>query len=102
VFSLPASYSRLLTALVGHLQGTKNANHEFSSGSFISWAHDQRELEAEHRLMKEAVHVDFVTGTTRSTVVFGTIPEARFGVIRAYKELMDRRVFMVSYLSQPY
>jgi hypothetical protein len=47
--------------------------------------------------MKEAVHVDFATGTTRSTVIFGTISAAPFEARRALEELAKRKVARVSY-----
>ncbi|PVF90930.1 hypothetical protein CPB86DRAFT_481185 [Serendipita vermifera] len=72
VARMASEHSRLLTALVGHLEATKNDIHVFSSGSFISWAHNQHGSESDHEYMKEAVHVDFSNGTTRSNVIFGT------------------------------
>jgi hypothetical protein len=95
---LLTSPSGLLTSLVGHLQTAKDTSHQFASGLFISWAHDRRELEAEHRFMEEAVHTDFATGTTRSTVIFGTT-SAHLEAIRAFRELAKREA-AVSYLSQ--
>jgi hypothetical protein len=74
-------------------------NHGFSSGLFISWAHDQREWEAEHRFLKEVVHVDFVTGITRSKVIYGTT-FGLFEASRALSELAESGVDSVSYRPQ--
>ncbi|CAG8672849.1 14373_t:CDS:2, partial [Acaulospora colombiana] len=73
--SLTSPNSRLLTGLVGQLEATKNSVYEFSSSSFISSAHDQRNFESDHTYMKEAVHVDFSNGTTRPYIVFGTVSQ---------------------------
>ncbi|PVF91510.1 hypothetical protein CPB86DRAFT_323011 [Serendipita vermifera] len=69
---MASEHSRLLTAVVGHLEAAKNGIHGFSSRSFISQAHNQRDSESEHGYMKKALHVDFSNGTTRFHVIFGT------------------------------
>lgn len=86
--------SRLLTSLVGHLEATKNSVHEFSSSSFISWAHDRCDSESEHRYMKEAVHVNFSNGTTQPFVIFGSVSQTLSVVRRAIKALTNKREWM--------
>jgi hypothetical protein len=68
--------------------------HEFSSTSFISWAHDQHELETEHRYMKKAVYVDFLNGETRSDLIFGTISVTNLEARLALEELCDREAWV--------
>ncbi|PVF91512.1 hypothetical protein CPB86DRAFT_322951 [Serendipita vermifera] len=87
-----SEHSRLLTALVGHLEATKNQVHGFSSSSFISLAHIRHDYESEHEYMKEAVHVDFSNGTMRSHVIFGTVSQTPLEVRRAMNLLEGRNV----------
>ncbi|PVF96402.1 hypothetical protein CPB86DRAFT_816405 [Serendipita vermifera] len=97
---MASEHSRLLTAVVGHLEATKNNIHGFSSGSFISWAHNQHGSESEHEYMKEAVHVDFSNGTTRSNVIFGTISQTLLNVILAM-EAMEKIKWDVLFYGKP-
>lgn len=86
---MTSEHSRLLTALVGHLETTKNSVHESSSSLFISWAHDQCQSESEHEYMKEVMHVDFSNGTTRPYIIFGTVSQSPL-VERVVKLLKER------------
>ncbi|PVF91513.1 hypothetical protein CPB86DRAFT_878483 [Serendipita vermifera] len=90
---IASEHSRLLTAVAGHLEATKNDVHRFSSCSFISWAHNQRDYESEHRYMKEAIHVDFSNGTTRHDVIFGTVSRTQLEVGRAMQVLDAKRQY---------
>ncbi|PVF96412.1 hypothetical protein CPB86DRAFT_511692 [Serendipita vermifera] len=94
-----SEHSHLLTALIGCLEATKNSIHRFSSGSFISWAHDQCETESEHRDMKEAVHVDFWNGRTRSHIIFGSASQTPLEVRGAMKLLEEEGKLQDLYLA---
>ncbi|CAG8657404.1 13220_t:CDS:10, partial [Acaulospora colombiana] len=82
-------HSRLLTAVVGHLEAAKNSVHEFSPSSFISHAHDRRESESEHEYMNKAVYVDFSNGKTQPYIIFGTVSQTLTEVRRAMKILQE-------------
>ncbi|PVF91509.1 hypothetical protein CPB86DRAFT_323200 [Serendipita vermifera] len=98
VVRMTTEHSRFLTGLVGHVEATKDNVHAFSSSSFISWAHEQRDFESRHEYMKEAVHVNFWNGTTRSNVIFGAVSQTLLNVRLAF-EVMESRDELVCYSS---
>lgn len=101
VARVTGEHSRLVTTMAGFLEATKNNIHGFSSSSFISWHHNERDSESEHTYMKEVVYVNFSDGTMRSNIIFGTVSRTLLELRRAIQALIERDPSFDIYAAKP-